>query len=62
MATPKRTCGECEHFNPIPGDGGGRCLPPIKFPMWAVWAVPIMFGNDDATHCETFKPKIKGEE
>ena len=54
----KRTCGECENYD------HGYCKPP--FPFWykhydspvCLWVGP----RCDATHCETFTQKIKGEE
>lgn len=54
----KRTCGECKH-GPSRPRRAEICLGPR--PQW-ITLIKRVRPSDDATHCETFKPKIKGEE
>ena len=62
----KRTCGECENL-PSTVHAAGYCG--VKLPMWLSRIdCQLVHREADATHCETFTPKInftpkiKGEE
>ena len=64
----KRTCGECDRFGSLTDRTPlGICKMPVRnIPMWLSKYRDAVGGacverHDDATHCETFKPKIKGE-